>query len=152
MRRLNLRVNGRAMKLTLAAHTTLAELIRNHLGLTGTKIACDQAACGACTVLVNGDAVFSCHTLAMQADGADVETIEALAVTGTPHPLQESFIAHDALQCGFCTPGLIMTLKGAIANGVPADRAAMAHAISGNICRCGAYEHILDAAIDVASR
>lgn len=149
---LRLLVNGSALEFSVPAATTLAECIRDHLDLTGTKIACDQAACGACTVILDGRAVFACHTLAAQADGATLETIEGLASGDQLHPLQIAFIEHDALQCGFCTPGMIMALKAAADKGVPADRKALASAISGNICRCGAYEHILDAALAAMSR
>jgi len=135
------------------AHTTLASLLRDRLGLTGAKIACDQAACGACTVRVDGQAVFACHTLAAQLQGADVVTIEGLGRDGALDPLQQAFIDHDAMQCGFCTPGMIMALQGVLAApGVAPDRDAIARAISGNLCRCGAYPHILEAALDVAAR
>lgn len=130
---------------------TLAELLRDQLGLIGAKVACDQAACGACTVLLDGRAVFACHTLAAQVDGVAVETIEGLAAGDDLHPLQAAFITHDALQCGFCTPGIIMALKAAVDSGVSADRAALAAAIAGNLCRCGAYEHIVDAALSVVT-
>jgi len=151
-RNLHLTVNGRRVERSVADQATLAEFVRDHLGLTGTKIACDQAACGACTVVLDGRAVFACHTLAAQAEGAVIETIEALAQGDALHPLQQAFIAHDALQCGFCTPGMIMALKATIDAGAPADRAALAEAISGNLCRCGAYQHILDAALGVVPR
>lgn len=131
---------------------TLAEFLREGLALTGTKIACNQAACGTCTVVLDGQAVLACHVLAAQADGCQVQTIEGLADGDELHPLQQAFIAHDALQCGFCTPGMLMALKAALDAGVPAEREAMAAAISGNLCRCGAYESILDAACDVAAR
>jgi xanthine dehydrogenase YagT iron-sulfur-binding subunit len=152
-----LTVNGQSAAHTVPAHTTLAQLLRERLHLTGTKVACDQAACGACTVLLDGQAVFACHTLAAQCDGADVRTIEGLAAAdGTLHPLQQAFIDHDALQCGFCTPGMLMALHAALQGAreraeVP-DRDALAHAIAGNLCRCGAYPHILEAALDVAGR
>ena len=149
LRKLHLSVNGRAVAPSIADFATLAEVIRDQLGLTGTKIACDQAACGACTVLLDGRAIFACHTLAAQAEGAAIETIEGLAQGDTLHPLQQAFIDHDALQCGFCTPGMIMALKAAIDAGM-AEREALAAAISGNLCRCGAYQHILDAALSVA--
>src|SRR6185369_8771557 len=145
-----LTVNGQSAAHTVPAHTTLAQLLRERLHLTGTKVACDQAACGACTVLLDGQAVFACHTLAAQCDGADVRTIEGLAAAdGTLHPLQQAFIDHDALQCGFCTPGMLMALHAALQGAreraeVP-DRDALAHAIAGNLCRCGAYPHILEA-------
>jgi aerobic-type carbon monoxide dehydrogenase small subunit (CoxS/CutS family) len=151
-RRVHLTVNTVPHVLDLPATTTLAQCLRGPLALTGTKIACDQAACGACTVIVDGEAVFACHTLAAQVEGASVQTVEGLAGgDGTLHPLQQAFIDHDALQCGFCTPGMLMALKAALDAGVPAEREALAHAIVGNTCRCGAYAHILEAALDVAS-
>lgn len=146
-----LQVNAQAVEVTLPVIATLAELLRDHLQLRGTKVACNQAACGACTVLVGGAPVFACHTLAAQCRGMHVQTVEGLAAGAQLHPLQQAFIDHDALQCGFCTPGMLMALKGALDAGVPAQREALAQAISGNICRCGAYEHILEAALHVAS-
>jgi len=141
---------------SVPAHATLATLLRDRLGLTGTKIACDQAACGACTVLLDGDAVFACHTLAAQADGAQVVTIEGIGHGDTLDPLQQAFIDHDALQCGFCTPGMLMALTATLARaataGAKPQRDELARAISGNVCRCGAYPHILDAALDVVHR
>jgi len=155
-RRVRLRVNGTVTEHDVPAHTTLAMLLRERLGLTGTKVACDQAACCACTVLLDGQPVFACHTLAAQAQDAAIVTIEGLAIDGTLDPLQQAFIRHDALQCGFCTPGMIMALKGAFARASDArvvlGRDEIARAISGNVCRCGAYPHILDAALDVVSR
>jgi len=151
MRRVRLHVNAQARDVTLPGHATLAELLRDPLQLRGTKVACNQAACGACTVLVDGAPVFACHTLAAQCEGAQVQTIEGLGTEARLHPLQQAFIDHDAVQCGFCTPGMLMTLKGALDAGVPADREALAQAIAGNTCRCGAYEPILEAALDVAS-
>lgn len=150
-RRLTLRVNAQAIDIVVPAFTSLAELLRDDLQLRGTKIACDQAACGACTVLVDGAPVFACHTLAAQCQGVQVQTVEGLATSAGLHPLQQAFIDHDALQCGFCTPGMLMALKGALDAGVPPEREAFAQVISGNTCRCGAYNHILEAALDVAS-
>ncbi len=142
-------LNGRRVTQPIAVHQSLAEVLRDNMGLTGTKVACNQAACGACTVLLDGEAVFACHTLAAQAEGAQVQTIEGLASGDTLHPLQAAFIQHDALQCGFCTPGMLMAIEAAVRAGVPAERSALRRAISGNVCRCGAYEAILDAALSV---
>ena len=149
---IRLTVNGQHIEQAVPVHLSLAELLRGQLGLTGTKIACNQAACGACTVLLDAQPVFACHTLAAQAAGTEVMTIEGLSAGGTLHALQQAFIDHDALQCGFCTPGMVMALKAAMDAGVSADRVAIAQAISANICRCGAYEQILDAAVDVIAR
>jgi xanthine dehydrogenase YagT iron-sulfur-binding subunit len=152
-RTVRLRVNQRAVEHTVPVTMTLAELLRERLGLTGTKVACNQAACGACTVQIEGEAVFACHTLAVQADGADVRTIEGLSGNELD-PLQQAFIDHDALQCGFCTPGMLMALSAALNAkrhlATAPTRGMLARAISGNICRCGAYEAILDAGLTVA--
>lgn len=149
---LTLVLNGRALQQHCAVQATLAEFLREGVGLTGTKVACNQAACGACTVLLDGQAVLACHTLAVQCSGAHVQTVEGLASAGQLHPLQQAFVAHDALQCGFCTPGMLMALKGALDAGALTGRQQVAQAISGNLCRCGAYPHILEAACDVAAR
>jgi aerobic-type carbon monoxide dehydrogenase small subunit (CoxS/CutS family) len=152
MRLVALTVNGQPVIERIPASMSLAELLRDRLRLTGTKIACDQAACSACTVLLDGAAIFACHTLAAQATGGSILTIEGLSRDGALDPLQRGFIEHDALQCGFCTPGMIMAVKATVDSGSPPDRAALAYAISGNICRCGTYEQILDAALDAAKR
>ena len=148
---LKLEVNGRAVTTEVAPSTLLIDLLRGPLALTGTHQGCDTAQCGACTVLVNGESVKSCSLLAVQAQGAKVTTVEGLAQGDKLHPLQQAFIDHDALQCGYCTPGMVMALKGALDAGVPARRELLAQAISGNVCRCGAYDPILRAALDVAS-
>jgi aerobic-type carbon monoxide dehydrogenase small subunit (CoxS/CutS family) len=145
-RRITLQFNGRPVRCDAADHATLAELVRDGLGAKGTKVACNQAACGACTVVLDGEAVLACHTLAAQAEGGVLQTIEGLSSGDRLHPLQQAFIDHDALQCGFCTPGMLMTLKASFDAGVPADRDSIARAITGSICRCGAYQSILDAA------
>jgi aerobic-type carbon monoxide dehydrogenase small subunit (CoxS/CutS family) len=148
--RVALTVNGGAVDVDVPACATLAELLRDVLGLAGTKVACNQAACGACTVRLDGGAVFACHTLALHARGSDVLTIEGLARDGVLTALQQAFVDHDAMQCGFCTPGMLMALQAALDAGVT-GRHALARAISGNLCRCGAYENILDAAVDVCA-
>ena len=144
-------LNGRIVTSRAAGVARLADILRDEFGVTGVKIGCNAGDCGACTVLLDGRAVFACHTLAAQVDGVAVETIEGLAAGDDLHPLQAAFITHDALQCGFCTPGIIMALKAAVDSGVSADRAALAAAIAGNLCRCGAYEHIVDAALSVVT-
>jgi len=148
--RVALTVNGGALEADVPACATLAELLRDRLGLTGTKVACNQAACGACTVRLDGAAVFACHTLALHAQGTDVQTIEGMARCGALTPLQQALVDRDAMQCGFCTPGMVMALQAALDSGVT-GRDALARAISGNLCRCGAYENILDAAVDVGA-
>jgi len=152
VRPLTLKVNGTAYRLEVEPRRTLAEVIRQELGLTGTKVVCDHASCGACTVLLEGRTVFSCHLLAVQADGQAIETIEGLANGETLHPLQEAFLQYDAYQCGFCTPGMIMAIKGALTQNPTANREQIQQAIAGNLCRCAAYNHILDAALAAAPK
>jgi len=152
VRPLTLKVNGTAYRLEVEPHRTLADVIRKELGLTGTKVVCDRASCGACTVLLEGRTVFSCHLLAVQADGQALETIEGLADGDTLHPIQQAFIQYDAYQCGFCTPGMIMAIKGALTRQPTASREQLQQAIAGNLCRCAAYNHILDAALAAAPK
>jgi aerobic-type carbon monoxide dehydrogenase small subunit (CoxS/CutS family) len=150
-RRVLLYINHERVDISVPAMTTLAELLREHLALRGTKVACNQAACGACTVLVDGQPTYACHTLAAHCEGTQIQTVEGLSTDGRLHPLQQAFIDHDAVQCGFCTPGMLMALKAALDAGVAPERDAFARAISGNTCRCGAYGPILEAALHVAS-
>ena len=146
-----LTVNGTRHALSLDPRSTLLDMLREHLDLTGTKKGCDQGQCGACTVLVDGRRVVSCLTLAVMKDGASVTTIEGLAKDGTLHPLQQAFIDHDAFQCGYCTPGQICSAAGLIAEGKAKTAAEIRELMSGNICRCGAYPNIV-AAIQQAMR
>jgi len=141
----DLTVNGTRHALTLDPRSTLLDVLREHLDLTGTKKGCDQGQCGACTVLVDGRRVVSCLTLAVMKDGASITTIEGLAKDGTLHPLQQAFIDHDALQCGYCTPGQICSAAGLIAEGKAKTAAEIRELMSGNICRCGAYSNIVAA-------
>jgi len=143
--RIMLKVNGVERHLDVAPWTTLLDALREHLDLTGTKKGCDQGQCGACTVLVDGRRVVSCLTLAVMKDGASITTIEGLAKDGTLHPLQQAFIDHDALQCGYCTPGQICSAAGLIAEGKAKTAAEIRELMSGNICRCGAYSNIVAA-------
>jgi carbon-monoxide dehydrogenase small subunit len=129
----------------------LADFIRERLGLTGTKVACDTSQCGACTVSLDGRAVKSCTVLAVQADGSSIVTIEGLAGEGGLHPLQEAFWEQHGLQCGFCTPGMIMSATELIAGG-PLDDAAIRHGLEGNLCRCTGYENIVKAVAAAAGR
>jgi xanthine dehydrogenase YagT iron-sulfur-binding subunit len=140
-----IRINGRPERLRVDARVTLLDALRDRLGLTGTKKGCDQGACGACTVLVDGKRVLSCLTLAAQCDGREVVTIEGLAGQGTRHPVQEAFIRHDAFQCGYCTPGQICSALGLIAEGKAKTADEIRELMSGNICRCGAYPNIVAA-------
>jgi xanthine dehydrogenase YagT iron-sulfur-binding subunit len=146
-----LTVNGLDRTLDLDPRTTLLDVLRERLDLTGTKKGCDQGQCGACTVLVDGRRVLSCLTLAVTKDGAAVTTVEGLAKDGTLHPLQQAFIDHDAFQCGYCTSGQICSAAGLIAEGRARTADEIRELMSGNICRCGAYPNIV-AAIQQAMR
>lgn len=137
-------VNGRRTTVTVDNRTSLLDLLREHLGLTGTKKGCNAGACGACTVLVDGRRVNSCLTLAVRLDGAEVTTIEGLGGDAL-HPLQQAFIDHDAFQCGFCTSGQIMSGVGCIREGHTGSAAEIREWMSGNICRCGCYVNIVSA-------
>jgi xanthine dehydrogenase YagT iron-sulfur-binding subunit len=146
---ITLTINGEARALDVAPWTTLLDLLRDRLDLTGSKKGCDHGQCGACTVLINGRRVVSCLTLAVMKDGAEVTTIEGLAKGDTLHPLQQAFIDHDAFQCGYCTPGQICSAAGLIAEGKAKSKDEIRELMSGNICRCGAYPNIV-AAIEQA--
>ena len=148
---ITVQVNGVARRLQLDSRVTLLDALRDHLGLTGTKKGCDQGACGACTILLDGRRVLSCLMLAAQCDGRRVTTIEGLADNGRLHPVQEAFIRHDALQCGFCTPGQIMSAAGLLAEGRTGSDAEIREFSSGNLCRCGAYPNIVAAIREVAA-
>ena len=146
-------VNDRTVRLDLDPRESLLDVLRERLGLTGTKKGCDQGQCGTCTVHLDGRRVVSCLTLAVQATGRAVTTIEGVAVPGGPlHPLQQAFIDHDALQCGYCTPGQVMSGLACLAEGHAGDDDEIREYVSGNLCRCGAYEGIVAAIREVASR
>jgi xanthine dehydrogenase YagT iron-sulfur-binding subunit len=149
---LTLRVNGGARRLRLDSRVTLLDALRDRLGLTGTKKGCDQGTCGACTVLVDGKRVLSCLTLAAQCDSREVTTIEGLSRDGGLHPVQEAFIRHDGFQCGFCTPGQIMSAVALLAEGRAGSDEEIREFMSGNICRCGAYPNIVAAIREAAGR
>ena len=140
-----LAVNGTQHVLNLDPRTSLLDLLREHLDLTGTKKGCDHGQCGACTVLIDGRRVNACLTLAVMLEGAHVTTIEGLAEHGALHPVQQAFIDHDAFQCGYCTPGQICSAAGLIAEGKAHTPAEIRELMSGNICRCGAYSNIVAA-------
>jgi xanthine dehydrogenase YagT iron-sulfur-binding subunit len=148
----SLTVNGTRHALVLDSRTTLLDLLREHLDLTGTKKGCDQGQCGACTVLVDGRRVNSCLTFAVMYDGAQITTIEGLAAKGALHPLQQAFIEHDAFQCGYCTPGQICSAAGLIAEGRAKSADEIRELMSGHICRCGAYTNIVAAIEQVMER
>ncbi|MFZ5516580.1 MAG: (2Fe-2S)-binding protein [Candidatus Zhuqueibacterota bacterium] len=145
------KVNGRAVKLMVEPRTTLAEVLRDSLQLTGTKIACNQGECGSCTVLLNGSAVYSCHLLALDAAGKEVTTIEGLMNGETLHPIQQAFIDKDGLQCGFCTPGQIMAAHALLMNNPTPSREQVQDGMGGNLCRCAAYPKIVDSVLAAAA-
>lgn len=142
---MNLSINGRPVAADVAGSTTLLELLRDTLALTGTKRACDRGECGACTVLVDGRPIYSCLTLAHACEGQTVRTIEGLGAPGAPHALQEAFVAEDAAQCGFCTPGQLMAATALLAENADPSDAEVVAAMSGNLCRCGTYPKIVRA-------
>jgi xanthine dehydrogenase YagT iron-sulfur-binding subunit len=141
-----MRVNGQLHELSLDVRTTLLDALREHIGLSGTKKGCDHGQCGACTVLVEGRRVLSCLTLAASTEGQAVTTIEGLAKPdGKLHPMQQAFIDHDAFQCGYCTPGQIMSAIACVKEGHAGSDAEVREYMSGNLCRCAAYPNIVDA-------
>ena len=162
---------GRRHELTVDTRTTVLDALREHLDITSPKKGCDHGQCGACTVLLDGRRTLSCLSLAVAHDGSEVTTADGLGVDGELHPLQEAFLAHDAYQCGYCTPGQICSAVGMLEEaaaghpsvvtpdlsadltaGVDLDRTEIAERMSGNLCRCGAYAHIVDAVDEVAHR
>ncbi|HEV8656710.1 MAG TPA: (2Fe-2S)-binding protein [Candidatus Limnocylindria bacterium] len=148
-----LTVNGQGATAHLPPHRSLLELLRGPLGLTGTKLVCNAGNCGACTVLVEGRPVYSCITLAVACEGKRVETIEGISKDGELHPVQEAFIDHDAYQCGFCTPGQVMSIVALLrAKGGAPTEDEMRRAVTGNLCRCGAYVNIVKAGMSAARR
>ncbi|MEO3761934.1 (2Fe-2S)-binding protein [Streptomyces sp. B8F3] len=149
---ITLRVNGEAHRVTVEPRVTLLDALRERLGLTGTKKGCDRGECGACTVLVEGRRVSSCLTLAVMEDGREIMTIEGLADGDELHPVQAAFIRRDAFQCGFCTPGQILSAVACIDEGHARSDDEIREHMSGNLCRCGCYPNIVDAVRDAARR
>ena len=145
-------VNGTSHHLAVDARTTLLDALRDRLHLTGTKRGCDLGQCGACTVLLDGRRINACLTLAVMARGHRVTTIEGITQNGELHPMQVAFVEHDAFQCGYCTPGQIMSAIGLIHESRGTDEATIREQMSGNICRCGAYTNIVTAVRDAAGR
>jgi xanthine dehydrogenase YagT iron-sulfur-binding subunit len=143
-------INGEQREITVDNRTSLLDMLRERAGLPGTKKGCDQGACGACTILLNGQRINSCLTLAVMHDGAEITTVEGLEQNGRLHPLQQSFIDEDALQCGYCTAGQIMSGVGCIDEGHTGSPAEIREWMSGNICRCGAYTNIVNAVATAA--
>jgi carbon-monoxide dehydrogenase small subunit len=146
--RITLDVNGTAHDVDVPPRLTLADCLRHRLGLTGTHLGCEHGVCGACTVIVDGDAVRSCLMLAVQADGAKVVTVEGLSDDKALTPLQAAFRKHNALQCGFCTPGMITTLHALLTDEPDADEERIRDVLSGNLCRCTGYIPIIEAALE----
>jgi len=148
---IGLTVNGRGVEVEIDPRRSLLDLLRENLGLTGTKKGCDHGQCGACTVHIDGERRLSCLQFAAQMGGRSVTTIEGVTGdNGELHPLQKAFVQHDALQCGFCTPGQIMSALALLKEGCPTGAAGVRELMSGNICRCGAYENIVKAVQEVA--
>jgi aerobic-type carbon monoxide dehydrogenase small subunit (CoxS/CutS family) len=146
-----MQVNGRSLMLEIPPHHTLLDVLRDNVRLTGTKECCSEGECGACTVLVNGQAVCSCLVLAVEMDEQHITTIEGLASDGQLDPVQEAFVATGAVQCGFCIPGMIMAARQLLASNPHPSRAEIQEGLAGNLCRCGGYTRILDAVARTAA-
>ena len=142
-----LKINNKEYPLNLKGNETLMEVLRNHLGLTGTKTACEESECGTCTVQINGKAVLSCITLAVHLEGEDITTIEGLADGDHLHPVQQAFLDYGAVQCGFCIPGMIMSSKALLEKNPQPSQEELEYALDGNICRCAGYPKIFDAVL-----
>jgi carbon-monoxide dehydrogenase small subunit len=145
MRRVSLSVNGASHELDLEPRELLVYVLRDRLGLTGTNVGCDTSSCGACTVLVDGEAVKSCTVLGVQADGAEITTIEGLAENGELHPVQQAFHEQHALQCGFCTPGMVLATVSLLEENPSPSEDEVRRALEGNLCRCTGYQNIVRA-------
>jgi xanthine dehydrogenase YagT iron-sulfur-binding subunit len=148
---LTLKVNGRARTLSVLPRTTLLEALREHLGLAGTKPGCERGECGACTVLIDGLTRYACQTLALEAEGREITTIEGLAKGEELSDVQKAFVEEDAMQCGFCIPGQVMAVEGLLREHGDPSQDEIREGASGNLCRCGAYAHIFKAAQRVAA-
>jgi aerobic carbon-monoxide dehydrogenase small subunit len=149
---INTTINGRVHSLSIFPHQTLLELLRDELGLTGTKCGCEIGECGACTVLLDGEAVNSCLVLAPQVEGREIVTVEGLMKDGKLDPLQESFMDHDAAHCGFCTPGMLLSARALLDTNPHPDETDIRMAISGNLCRCTGYVQIVEAIESAAKK
>ena len=148
----SLTVNGKKHSVKVDPRRTLLDMLRNDLDLTGSKLVCNQGTCGACTVLLDGRPVYGCMTLALDAEGKKIETVEGLEKNGRLHPLQQAFIEHDALMCGFCTPGFLMSSKALLDKNKRPTLADVKNACAGNLCRCGTYPRIFDAVLDASKK
>ena len=145
-------VNGEYIEAEVDSRITVAEFIRDELDLTGTKVGCNRGECGSCTVILDGKIIYSCTLLAVEASGREVQTIEGIAREGKLHALQESFIEHDSLQCGYCTPGMILATKALLDRNPHPTEYDVRKAIEGNLCRCGAYQNIVQATISASRK
>ena len=149
---ISLTVNGTETTADVPDNSLLVEIIRERLNLTGTHVGCDTSQCGACIIHMNGRSVKSCTVLAGQADGADITTIEGIGTVDALHPMQEAFREHHALQCGFCTPGMIMSAIDLVENGKPLDERSVREGLEGNLCRCTGYHNIVKAVLDAQDK
>ena len=147
---ITLNVNGKSHALNIEPRTTLADALRNHLGMTGTKVVCDRGSCSGCTVTLDKMPVNSCMTLAVDVGAREVGTIEGMSQNGQLHPLQVAFVKHDAMQCGFCTPGMVMSCSALLSRNPKPTLADVRQAVSGNLCRCGTYPKVFAATLEVA--
>jgi xanthine dehydrogenase YagT iron-sulfur-binding subunit len=150
--RVNLHINGQEHAVMVEPRYTLAEVLRDNLGLTGTKVVCDRGSCSACTVWSDKTPILACMTLAIDAVGQQITTIEGLSHGDAMHPVQAAFVKHDAMQCGFCTPGMVMSCAALLDRNPNPNLDDVKHAVSGNLCRCGAYPKIFAATLDVAQQ
>jgi len=149
---IHLRINRKGCSVDVESHWTLLDMLRETLGLQGAKRGCDKGDCGTCTVLVNGKPVNACLYLALRADGKDILTVEGLETEEGLHPLQNAFVEKGAVQCGFCTPGMLMSAKSLLDNNPNPSEEDVRQALSGNLCRCTGYQHIVDAVLSAAER
>ncbi|MBI4550902.1 MAG: (2Fe-2S)-binding protein [Candidatus Latescibacteria bacterium] len=149
---ITLKVNGKPYKVDVESRTTLLSVLREKLDLTGAKLVCDRGECGGCTVLMDGKPVYACMMLALDAQGHEITTIEGLAAGDRLHPIQEAFIEHDALMCGFCTPGFVVAIKGLLDKTPNPTLDDIKRGVSGNICRCGTYPRVFQAALTAAQK
>ena len=148
---ITLKINGKAQNVTLEPRVTLLDALRNHLDMTGAKRVCDRGTCGACTVIMNGRVVYSCTVLAIDAQGKDIQTIEGIAPAGKLHPVSAAFVNNDAQQCGYCTPGFVMAVKGYLdRHPNPSSEAEVEKGLGGNLCRCGTYVGVRKAVLEAS--
>ena len=150
--KVSMKVNGTASEHDVEPRTLLVQHLRENMGLTGTHVGCDTSSCGACTIIVNGETVKSCTLLAVQCDGAEIKTIEGMSTNGELHPIQESFREKHGLQCGFCTPGMVMSSWQLLERNPKPSEHEIRHAIEGNFCRCTGYHNIVKAVQDAATK